>query len=234
MAISAREGFDCCFSVDHGSDDLAFFTILLRADDDVVSIADSRIDHGVADNLEHEEFALAHDGFGQREGLFDCLPGKDRSSGGDTPDEGDQPRAVCTRVLEVGCLTRQEYLQRPTPSGVAADEALLLQGLELVLDRGGGGQTGCRADFTDAGRISIGDEGFLDRLEYLELARGQPVLVGGTVGQFGDDTFRSAGICHGLSLEEIHQKFKHLFEFSCLLSVGWSINVLSNRRSKKE
>ena len=89
MAVLARESFDGGFAIDHGRDDLALFAGLLAADHDIVAIADCSIDHGVADDFEHEEIALAHDGFGKGEGFLDYLLGKDWTAGGDAANQGD-------------------------------------------------------------------------------------------------------------------------------------------------
>ena len=86
MAVFLGERFDCRFAVDHCCDDLAFFGILLGADNDVVTIADCEINHGVADDLEEEEFALSDEGLGEREDFFDVLLGKNWTTGGDTAD----------------------------------------------------------------------------------------------------------------------------------------------------
>ena len=86
MAVFLGECFDCCFAIDHCSDDLALFGVLLRADNDVVAIADCEVDHGVADDFEEEEFALSDEGLGEWEDFFDVLFGKDWTTGGDTAD----------------------------------------------------------------------------------------------------------------------------------------------------
>ena len=84
MAVFLGECFDGGFAIDHGSDDFAFFGVLLGADYDVIAIADRNINHGVADDFEEEEFALSDEGLGEWEDFFDVLFGKDGATGGDS------------------------------------------------------------------------------------------------------------------------------------------------------
>ena len=84
MAILLGESFDCGFAIDHRGDDLALVGILLGADYNVIAIADCNIDHGIAYNFEQEELALANEGLGEWEDLFDVLFGEDWSTGGDS------------------------------------------------------------------------------------------------------------------------------------------------------
>jgi len=86
VAVFFGECFDGGFAIDHGGDDLALFSVLLGADHDIVAIADGDIDHGIAHDFQEEELALAHQGLGEWEHLFDVLLGEDRASGGDTAD----------------------------------------------------------------------------------------------------------------------------------------------------
>ena len=64
-----------------------FSAVVLRADDDPVAVADRRVDHRLADDLEHEQVALADELAGEREDLLDLLLGRDRHAGGDAADE---------------------------------------------------------------------------------------------------------------------------------------------------
>ena len=86
MAILLGESFDCRLAVDHCSDDLALFARFLGADNDVIAIADCKINHGVADDLEKEELTLSDKGLGEWEDLFNVLLGKDWSTSGDATD----------------------------------------------------------------------------------------------------------------------------------------------------
>ena len=89
MAVFFGESFDGGFTIDHGGDNFAFLGVLLGTDHDKVAIADGEVDHGVADDFEEEEFALADEGLGEWVDLFDVLFGKDWSTGGDAANEGD-------------------------------------------------------------------------------------------------------------------------------------------------
>ena len=103
------------------------------------------------------------------------------------------------------------------------------------MNGGRGGEACGGADFAHAGRVAVGDDGRFDGLQDLELAGSEAVLICGAVGEFGDEIGFGAGFFgHGPRVEEVGREFKHLFEFSCIVSVGWGINDLSNRRSKKE
>ena len=84
MAVFLGECFDGGFAIDHGSDDFTFFARFLGADNDVIAIADCKIDHRVSDDFEEEEFALSDEGFREWEDFFDVLFGKDRAAGGDS------------------------------------------------------------------------------------------------------------------------------------------------------
>ena len=86
MAVFLGESFDCGFSIDHCCDDLALFGILLGADNDVIAIADCKVNHGVADDLEEEELTVSDQGLGEWEDFLDVLFGKDWTTGGDTAD----------------------------------------------------------------------------------------------------------------------------------------------------
>ena len=59
MAVFFGECFDGCFAIDHGSDDLAFFGVLLLANDNKVAVANGGVDHGVALYFEHVNLAFA-------------------------------------------------------------------------------------------------------------------------------------------------------------------------------
>ena len=84
MAVFLGESFDGGFSIDHGRDDFALFARFLGTDNDVVAIADCNIDHGVANDLKEEKFALSDEGFGEWEDFFNVLFGEDGATGGDS------------------------------------------------------------------------------------------------------------------------------------------------------
>jgi hypothetical protein len=69
VTVLHAESLHCCFTINHRGNDLAFLATFLAADDKEISVADGRIDHGIALDLEHEELTLADDGFGKEEGL---------------------------------------------------------------------------------------------------------------------------------------------------------------------
>ena len=56
--------------------------------DDVVAVADRRVDHRVTDDLEQEQLAVADELAGEREDVLDALLGEDRTAGGDPADHG--------------------------------------------------------------------------------------------------------------------------------------------------
>ena len=89
--MPARDGelLDRGLPVDHRRDVLAVARLILRADDNVVSIKDARIDHGITADLEHEEIPVSGHGRRQAEDILDVLFGRDRCAGRDAPHEGD-------------------------------------------------------------------------------------------------------------------------------------------------
>ena len=87
VAVALAEDLDGGLVVEHGRDDVAVLGVLLRMNDDPVAVADRGVDHRFADDLEHEQFALADDLAGEREHLFDVLLRRDRDTGRDATDE---------------------------------------------------------------------------------------------------------------------------------------------------
>ena len=81
MTILALVRLDGGLVVEHGRDDIAVDRIRLTADNDPVTIADRRVDHGFANDLEQEQFAIANDGTGERKDLLNGLLGKDGAAG---------------------------------------------------------------------------------------------------------------------------------------------------------
>ncbi len=87
VAVALAEHLDGRLAVEHRRDDLAVLGRALRAHDDPVAVADGGIDHRVADDLQHEQLALADELAGEREDLVDLLLGGDRDAGRDASDE---------------------------------------------------------------------------------------------------------------------------------------------------
>ena len=145
MAIFFGESLDCGFAIDHCRDYLTLFSILLGADDDVVAVADCDIDHGVAYYFKEEELALAYEGLGEWEDLFDVLFGEDWTTGSDTAHQWDIDGLFGLNgvgIVGVGDLEGTAF------GGVFADKAFFNEGFDLILNGGGGGEASCLADLT--------------------------------------------------------------------------------------
>ena len=139
---------------------------------------------------------------GQREDVLDPLLGQDRATGGDPADHrhvrsrrAGRRRAglVVRRLLGRATIERagrehlgQEHLERARPVGVALEEALLLEHLELVGDAGGAGQPDRVADLAHAGRVAAQLDGVLDVRQHAQLARRQAGGVRRAVGELAD------------------------------------------------
>jgi len=167
VAVLHGEGFDSGFAIDHGSDDVALVAILLSADDDVVAVADSGINHGVTFDLEHEEIALADEGLWEWEGLFDVLFGEDGCTCCDLAKEGDVGGGF---YIDIGVGLGG---QSAALGDIALDVALGFQDLELVFDRGWGGEPCCFADLAHRGGVAVLGDGVLDDGQDGELALGE-------------------------------------------------------------
>ena len=98
-----------------------------------------------------------------------------------------------------GHVIRKDDLHGATAIGIAADKALLLQDIELVLDRGGGVEPGSLADFAHRGGIALGLGRGLDEVEDRYLAGGQLRLWSGVLG-------------HTQIVPQVGDKFKQMFE----------------------
>jgi hypothetical protein len=94
VAVSLAEDLDGRFVVEKRGNDVAVLRVLLGVDDHPVAVADRRLDHRVTDDLEHEQFALAHDLAGKRENLLDVLLGSDGDTRGDSTDERHHDRVA--------------------------------------------------------------------------------------------------------------------------------------------
>ena len=93
---------------------------------------------------------------------------------------------------------------------ILLEEALLLERLELVADRGWGGEACEFADLAHRWWEAVCFSGFLDGEEDLELAGSEPVLIGWAVGELGYFVLFCA---HGIRVGEIGGFVEHLFAF---------------------
>ena len=89
VSIRDRQLFHGGLAVDHGCHEFTVAGVVLGADDNVVSVEYTRVDHGLAGDLKHEEVAVTRHGGGQAENLFDVLLGGDGSARGNAADERD-------------------------------------------------------------------------------------------------------------------------------------------------
>ena len=193
MAVDALERLDRRLAVDHGGDDLAVLGDGLATDDDPVAVADRRVDHRVAADLEQEQLAVPDELAGEREHVLDHLLGEDRAAGGDPADDGHvgRRRHAARRSAWSGKLDAAPSgaAQVPTPRessgvhdldgaravGVAAQVALALERRELVLDARRAGEPDGLADLAHARRVAARLDRRPDRVEHEPLARRQAV-----------------------------------------------------------
>ena len=89
MATRDGQFLDCGLAVEHGGDKLSVASLVLRTDDDVVAVEDTRIDHGLAADLEHEEVAVPSYGRWKVEHILHMLLSSDGGTGGNATDERD-------------------------------------------------------------------------------------------------------------------------------------------------
>src|SRR4051812_26925606 len=149
VAVLALEALDRGLAFQHGRHDVAVLGDGLAADRDPVAVADRGLDHGVADDLQHEQFAVTDQLAGEREDVLDRLLGEDRATGGDAADQWHVRRgglAGGVGRLHGGALVGAADLVRARTVRVAAQEALPLQRHQLVCDRRGAGQPHGLAD----------------------------------------------------------------------------------------
>ena len=168
MAVFLGECFDGGFAIDHGSDDLALFGVLLGTDHYVIAIADCEINHGVAEGL------------GEWVDLFDMLFGGDWTTGGDTAHERDIDGLF--GLNGIGIVGIGDF-KGATLGGVLADKAFIDQGFDLVLNRVGGGEASCLADLSHRRGIAVCEDRLLDHIEDQLLAGGEAIVIGGAIGQ---------------------------------------------------
>jgi len=65
VAVLLGECLGGGFAIDHGGDDFVLLGVILGTDHDKVAIADGQVDHGIAYDLEEEDFALSDQGLGE-------------------------------------------------------------------------------------------------------------------------------------------------------------------------
>ena len=193
LAVLALEGLDRRLVVEHRRDDVAVVGARLLAHDDPVAVADRRVDHRVADDLEQEQRALADDLAGEREDVLDDLLGRDRHTGGDPAqhrhvgrlgplvvDAGDVDVVVLGGPAVARLVARGvggDDLDGARPVRVAAQVALALERGQLVGHGAGGGEPDRVADLAHARRVPAPVDGVADHLEDLALAVGQRPAV---------------------------------------------------------
>src|SRR2546421_1954856 len=88
VAVPVPVRLDGRLTLDHRGHDLAVVGRGLLAHDHPVAVADRRLEHRVALDLEGEQGALTDQLPGQREDVLDRLLGQDRATGGDPPEQG--------------------------------------------------------------------------------------------------------------------------------------------------
>ncbi len=93
-AVFAVIPLDGGLVLDHRDDDLAVFSRLLLAHDDVIAVENAGVDHAGALDGEDEVFAFAQQFDRQHHLLVDFLQRGDRVSGGDMADDGNGQRGV--------------------------------------------------------------------------------------------------------------------------------------------
>jgi len=115
-----------------------FLCGLLLTYDNPVTIHDCGIDHRLADNFEHEQFALADELAGERKHLVDHLVGGDGDAGRDSADERHHHRVADLRRRLWGVILDSwqfdEHLEGAGAVGVATKVAAELELVELVGD----------------------------------------------------------------------------------------------------
>ncbi len=95
-------------------------------------------------------------------------------------------RGAAHGVVGPAELVRPAHVDRARAVRVAAQVALALQGAQLVVHRGGGGEAHGVADLPDARRVAEALDPVADHLQHLALPRGQPGRLGRRVGERAD------------------------------------------------
>jgi len=193
VAVPALVGLDRRLAVDHRGDDLAVLRGGLLTHDHPVTVADRGFDHRVADDLQHEQRALADQLAGEGEHVLHRLLGEHRTTGGDAADQwhvgrGRERLVRAGRLLRegrgrAGGVAREPDVERARAVRVAPQPPLLLQHGELVGHRRGGGEADGLSDLAHRRRVAPPVDGVADDLQDPALALGQPVAVGAAVGE---------------------------------------------------
>ena len=162
----AGELFDGGFAVDEGDNDFAGFGVVLGADDDEVTFANTGVDHGVAMNLEGENF-LAREFLGEIDGAFDIFLREERAAGGDAAEDGHGRKFGAEDFRPIVGDEAAGF------AGEFFEVALGFEGEEMVAGGAGGAVAEGAADFANGGRAAgaadavedVGEEFLLARCE---------------------------------------------------------------------
>lgn len=183
MAVALAEHLDGGLAIEHRGDDLAVLGGALRSHDDPVAVADRGVDHRVADDLQHEQLALADQLTGKRENLVDLLLGGDGNTGCDAPDERHHRRVadrggVGLRGRPVGHARQlDEHFECARTVGIAPEVAGELELVELVGHARQRGEPDGVADLAHARRVAAARDRTLDHLEDGDLLRAQTLAA---------------------------------------------------------
>src|SRR5690606_17432427 len=169
LAVAPVEGLDRrLVARDAGHHDVPRVGGRLRPADDVVAVEDAGLDHRVAPDPEHEQLALAGEVDGEGEQLLDVLLRQDVGAGGDVAHEGHVAHGPALG-RRVGVRVPPD-LEGPGRGGVAPEVAPALQGGEVGVHGGGGGEADGLADLAHRRRVAVLARVPLDDLEDLSLA----------------------------------------------------------------
>lgn len=139
-------------AIDQSDDDVFVAGSLLLFDDDVVSLGDVGLDHGVAMNFEAELLiGLKHVAEVDLVGLFDR---GERGTGNDSSQERE------------GCFSGGAFreLDGTRHIGLAIDQPLLFKGFQVTHDTIGRFDSEPGADFPDSGAVAAIDDLFADKV----------------------------------------------------------------------
>src|SRR5690625_7905351 len=96
--FSLTEGRHSWSAIQHRRDHFAVLSIELGAHHDPVTIADRRVNHRIADNLEQEQLAIADELLGEWEDVFNRLLGENRATSSDATNDRNQRRLLARRA----------------------------------------------------------------------------------------------------------------------------------------
>src|SRR5690606_28853754 len=155
LPVPALVGLDRGLTVDQRRHDLTVFSGGLLPYRHPVAVADGRVDHRVALDLEQKQGAFTHQLPGQRIDVLDHLLGQDRTTGGDLAEHRYERRGRAAAGPLLYQFAGRAYVDRSRPVGVPAQVALALQYLELVRHAGRRDQPDGLADLPHAGRVTV-------------------------------------------------------------------------------